>query len=56
MKMRGVLMRDTGKERGLLLLRANDIAVYQKSDMVENFEVHSVTRRKLGGHGKKFHI
>lgn len=56
MKMRGILMRNTGKERGLLLLRTNDIAVYQKNDMVENFEVRSVTRRKLGEHGKKLRI
>jgi len=55
-KMWGVLMQDTGKERGLLLLRRNNIAVYQKNDMVENLEVRSVTRRKLGGHRKKFRI
>ena len=42
MKMRGILMRDTGKERGLLLFRRNYIAVYQKNDMLENLEVRSV--------------
>jgi len=49
-------MQDIVKERGLLLLRRNNIAVHQKNDMVENLEVRIVTRRKLGGHRRKFHI
>ena len=36
--------------------RPTAFAVYQKNDMVENLEVRSVTRRKFGGHGKKFRI
>ena len=53
MKMRGILMRDTGKERGLLLLRRNDTAVYKKNEMVENLELCIVTRRKFGGQRKE---
>jgi len=49
-------MRDTGKEIASQLLRTNDIAEYHKNDMVVNVEVRSVTRRKLGKHGKKFRI